>query len=193
MQWEAVSKDNVRFTIASAPQKDRDPLYILKAHVDGSKHQVCQLRLDAYDTAEKSLNKFVRLAEKLCAGDLAEDMIYKARDNMLKEDLKIVGSRKRPPATSTDSATASASTSTVALEKNEQVRARARPANKKAKADKSSADPSDEVVTGTPTRVDDEAGNNEDKDDNDDRPSPKHVLSQFLSMDLEEPACAFLF
>ena len=100
VQWER-EKDGKRYVIVSAPQRGRPPLFILKMHEDGEKHQVCQIRMDAFETTELTLTKFSSLAMDFVDGKLALDTIYRARDDMLKSHVAGTNQRcKKRPATS---------------------------------------------------------------------------------------------
>ena len=51
---------------------------------EGETRQVCQIRVDAYASADITLHKFTELAKGLANGTHSVDTIYKARDDMLK-------------------------------------------------------------------------------------------------------------
>ena len=73
-----------KVTIHFRPQAKRNDLYIMYK-VDDATKQICQIDVMAFGTAQDTLNKFIGLGERFCAGDVDIDQLYKARDQLLKE------------------------------------------------------------------------------------------------------------
>ena len=74
--WSVQFK-KMKYTIVSAPQKDRDPLFIMRTKEEGEyQHQVCQIRMDVLGESKATLQHFIKLGERMLGvalGDLGGD------------------------------------------------------------------------------------------------------------------------